>query len=549
MKTTTIISSSFLLLFILLISANPYVLRAFDVETSKGNAEEFEDVERSHFPDEFLFGVSTSAYQIEGAILEDGKSLSNWDVFVHKNGTIRNGDTGDIATDHYHRYMEDIEIIHSLGVDAYRFSISWPRILPSGKIGDVNAAGIMFYNRIIDNLLLRGIQPFVTIHHGDMPQLLQERYGGWLSPLIQDEFVHFAETCFKNFGDRVRYWITVNEPNLFVDLAYEMGINPPGHCSPPFGNCSAGNSDTEPLIAMHNMLLAHAKASKLYRQQFQPKQGGLIGIVGSTFMYEPLTDDEHDKEAANRALAFNVAWTFDPLVFGDYPQEMRRYNKNDLPNFTSEEKLLIKDSIDFLGLNHYATLYAKDCIHTSCNCSEASHDTTCAPGGDRAISGFVSTTAERNGVLIGEPTGLVECCYVVPRGMEKIVDYVKNRYHNKPMFITENGYSSPLQQEDQLDDLQHDAKRIEFHKAYLASLARAIRNGADVRGYFVWTLMDDFEWAYGYAVKFGLYSVDHVTLDRIPRSSAKWYRNFLKNTTFSVMKPTIALSFRSAEQL
>ncbi|XP_027063783.1 beta-glucosidase 18 [Coffea arabica] len=521
MKITTILSSSCFWLFVLLNSANPCATVFYKGGNEK--TEELEDVKRSHFPGGFLFGVATSSYQIEGAILEDGKGLSDWDVFVHKNGNVENGDTGDIATDHYHHYMEDIEMIHSLGVDAYRFSISWPRILPNGKLGDVNAAGIMFYNSIIDNLLVRGIRPFVTIHHGDLPQVLHDRYGGWLSPLIQDDFVHFAETCFKNFGDRVRYWVTINEANLVSEFAYEMGIFPPGHCSPPFGNCSKGNSDTEPLTAMHNMLLAHAKASKLYREQFQPKQGGVIGIVVNAFMYEPLTDDERDKEAANRALAFNVAWNLDPPVFGDYPPEMRRYLRNELPKFTSEERLLIRDSIDFLGLNHYGTLYAKDCTRSSCACSGSA----CVAGGDRAIRGFVSTTEERDGVLIGEPTGL-PICYVVPRGMEELVDYIKNRYHNKPIFITENGYSPP-QQEDQLDDLLDD-KRIEYHKAYLASLARAMRSGADVRGYFIWTLMDDFEWTLGYGVKFGLCSVDRTTLNREPRSSAEWYRNFLRKS-------------------
>ncbi|CDP05535.1 unnamed protein product [Coffea canephora] len=534
------LASSSFLLFILLISANPCV-RAYN-QGGNGIAEEFEDVKRSDFPAGFLFGASTSSYQIEGAILEDGKSFSDWDVFVRKIGNIKNGDTGDIATDHYHRYMEDIEIIHSLGMDAYRFSISWPRILPNGKSGGVNAAGIMFYNSIIDNLLLRGIQPFVTIYHWDMPQVLSDKYGGWLSPLIQDDFLHFAETCFKNFGDRVRYWVTINEPNTVAEFAFERGVSPPGHCSPPFGNCSAGNSDTEPLIAMHNMLLAHAKAFKLYREQFlasQPKQGGVIGIVLHSFMFEPLTDDEHNKEAADRALAFNLAWALDPLVFGDYPPEMRRYHGNELPKFTSEERLLIRDSIDFIGLNHYSTLYAKDCIHSSCSCSGSA----CLPGGDRAIRGFVSTSAENGGVLIGEPTGMPRFS-VVPRGMEEIVDYAVNRYNNKPIFITENGYSSPLQQ-DQLDDLQHDVKRIEFHQAYLASLARAMRNGADVRGYFVWTLMDNFEWSFGYDVKFGLYSVDRATLNRNPRSSAKWYRNFLRNISSNGMKPRTAFSLWS----
>ncbi|KAL3820963.1 hypothetical protein ACJIZ3_006868 [Penstemon smallii] len=265
-------------------------------------------IKRSDFPHRFLFGTATSAYQIEGAVLQDGRSPSNWDAFCRIQGSISDGQNGDIADDHYHRYMEDIEIMHSLGVNAYRFSISWSRVLPRGKFGGVNQVAILFYNNILDNLLLRGIEPFVTIHHNDFPQDLEERYGAWLSPLMQEEFVHFAEICFKNFGDRVKYWITINEPNLFSEMAYEIGIFPPAHCSLPFGRCASGNSDVEPLISAHNMLLAHANASKLYREQFKSEANGMIGISVHAFMYVPLTDDREDEEAANRALAFNFAW-------------------------------------------------------------------------------------------------------------------------------------------------------------------------------------------------------------------------------------------------
>ncbi|XP_058218328.1 probable inactive beta-glucosidase 14 isoform X2 [Rhododendron vialii] len=454
--------------------------------------EEEEDINRSQFPDGFFFGTATSSYQIEGAYLEDGKRLNNWDVFNHRKGNI-NGENGDVADDHYHRYLEDIEILQSLGVNSYRFSISWARILPRGKFGRVNPAGVSFYNKILDSLLLKGIEPFVTIYHHDFPQELEQRYGSWLSPLMQEDFVYFAETCFKSFGDRVKHWITINEPNLFADMAYIRGRYPPAHCSEPFGSCPVGNSDMEPLLAMHNMLLAHGKGAKLYRDHFQKNQGGVIGIVVSAFMYKPLTESEVDLAAANRALAFNVAWTFDPLIFGDYPPEMRHYHGNELPSFSLEEKDIIKDSIDFIGLNHYSTFYVKDCIYSSC-----------AIGGDRPIRGFSNTTGYRDGVPIGDRTGMASF-FVVPRGMEEIVNYVKDRYHNKPMYVLENGYSPPRNQEVQEQEVLNDVKRIEFHKAYLASLARSIRNGANVRGYFLWTLMDDYEWVAGYGLTFGLY--------------------------------------------
>ncbi|KAL3333387.1 hypothetical protein AABB24_033462 [Solanum stoloniferum] len=505
--------------------------------------EEQKNVKKSEFPDGFLFGTTTSAYQIEGAVLEDGKGLSNWDVFSHTKGRINNGDTGDVADDHYHRFQEDVELMHSIGLNSYRFSISWSRVLPRGRFGKVNFAGVTFYNKLIDSLLLKGIAPFVTLNHHDHPHELEEKYGGWLNPVMQEEFSYFAQICFESFGDRVKYWTTINEPNMFAEMAYVRGVYPPARCSAPFGNCSAGNSDTEPLVAMHNMLLAHAKAAKLYREHFQPKHGGLIGIVVHSFMYKPLRNNDFDRDAANRAVLFTAAWVFDPLVHGDYPPEMRKYLLDALPRFTSDERKLIKDSIDFMGINHYGTLYAKDCIYSSCVCSNSS----CIAGGDHPIHGYLITLAEKDGVSIGEPTGMSRF-FVVPNGMEEIVDYMKKRYHNKPMFVTENGYASLNPTTAQADELQHDTKRVEFHKSYLASLARAIRKGADVRGYFIWSLMDNFEWTSGYDLKFGLYYVDRATLDRVPKLSAKWYTHFLTNNSLNGEETGKLITFKYSSQ-
>ncbi|KAL5132446.1 Beta-glucosidase 18 [Glycine soja] len=480
--------------------------------------DEVEDaISRSDFPEEFLFGTSTSSYQIEGAPFEDGRGLSNWDVFSHTPGKIKNDENGDIADDHYHRYLEDIELMSSLGVNVYRFSISWTRILPRGIYGDINPNGIMFYNKIIDNLLLRGIEPFVTIHHHDLPQELEEKYGGWICLLMQRDFVHFAEICFKSFGDRVKYWTTINEPALVANYAYMKGIYAPGHCSPPFGNCNTGNSDVEPLIVVHNMLLAHAKAVELYRKHFQAKQGGTIGIVAHSVMYEPLRDEECDRQAVNRALAFLIPWVLDPL----YPAEMRSILGSQLPVFSLKEKSLLKGSIDFIGINHYGSLYVKDCSLSACSL-EADHP----------ITGFVEITGIRDGVPIGDQTGF-SWFFVVPRGMQKLVDYVKIRYHNIPMYITENGYSSPHKPNVTMDDLLQDFKRIDYHKAYLAALLRAIRKGADVRGYMIWSLMDNFEWTSGYGVRYGLYYVDRHTLERIPKRSVQWFSSFLNDTSHS----------------
>ncbi|KAK1687041.1 hypothetical protein QYE76_047889 [Lolium multiflorum] len=266
------------------------------------------EIHRSHFPPSFLFGTSTSAYQIEGGYLEGKKGLSNWDVFTHKQGTIEDGSNGDIAADHYHRYMEDIELMHSLGVNSYRFSIAWTRILPRGRFGDINPDGVAFYNQIIDALLQKGIQPFVTIFHYDIPHELEERYGGWLSPAIQKDFGYFAEVCFKMFGDRVKFWVTMNQPNLLAKFAYMDGWFPPSRCSKPFGNCVFGNSSKEPYIAAHNMILSHANAVSIYRNNYQKKQGGYIGISVGARWYEPLRNTTIDLLAVERAISFNVPW-------------------------------------------------------------------------------------------------------------------------------------------------------------------------------------------------------------------------------------------------
>ncbi|XP_009378490.2 beta-glucosidase 18 isoform X1 [Pyrus x bretschneideri] len=488
-----------------------------------------EEIQKSQFPDGFLFGASTSSYQIEGAYHEDGKSLSNWDVYTHIPGKIEDNETGDVADDHYHRYLEDIELIHSLGMNAYRFSISWARILPDGKLGKINPRGIVFYNKLIDHLVSKGIEPFVTLNHNDMPYLLDARDRGWLSPLLREEFAHFASICFKSFGDRVKHWITVNEANMLVDFTYIQGVYPPARCTPPFGNCSSGNSDVEPLIAMHNILIAHAMAVDTYRRLFQPKQHGFVGIITHCHWYEPLRDDERDLHAVDRVLAFNAAWVLDPLVYGEYPAEMRQCPRLEMPRFSPKEKELLRGSIDFIGLNHYTTLYAKDCFHSPC-----------PSGGDHAIRGYVNTTGYRDGTAIGEPTGIARF-FVVPRGMEKIIDYLKRRYNNLPMFVTENGYSSPTPQNE-----RQDWNRIKFHKGYLAFLAKAIRNGADVRGYFIWSLMDNFEWLGGYETKFGIVYVDrNKTLERTPKLSARWFSSFIRNNSHNEEEISAASSGHS----
>ncbi|PAN39058.1 hypothetical protein PAHAL_7G218000 [Panicum hallii] len=472
---------------------------------------------RSEFPPSFLFGAGTSSYQIEGAYLEDNKGPSNWDVFTHIQGKIVDGSNGDVAVDHYHRYLVDTEMMHSLGLDSYRFSLSWSRILPKGRFGGVNPAGIKFYNNLINSLLQKGIQPFVTINHFDVPRELEERYGSWLSPEMQEDFTYFADLCFKMFGDRVKHWTTFNEPNLMVKLGYFSGKYPPNHCSKPFGKCASGNSSTEPYIAAHNIILAHAKTVNIYRKNYQAKQGGSVGITIYMRWYEPLRNITEDHIAVSRAQSFEAPWFLDPLFFGDYPHDMHQILGSNLPKFTEGEKQLLKKQIDFVGINHYKTLYVKDCIFSPCDLDNYIGDA------------LVSESAERNGIPIGKPTP-VENNYVVPSSMEKLVMYLNQRYQNIPLYITENGYAQIGNSSTTVEELFNDTERLSYIRDYLTYLSFAIRKGANVKGYFVWSLMDNFEWLSGYTIKYGLCHVNFRSLKRTPRLSARWYSKFIKGS-------------------
>uniref|UniRef100_A0ACD5V4Y1 Uncharacterized protein n=1 Tax=Avena sativa TaxID=4498 RepID=A0ACD5V4Y1_AVESA len=470
-------------------------------------------LDRADFPPGFLFGAATSAYQVEGAYLDDGKGLNNWDVFTHTNsGNIVDGRNGDVAVDHYHRYMEDVEIMHNLGVNSYRFSISWARILPRGRRGGVNSAGIAFYNRLIAALQQKGIEPFVTLHHFDLPHELEILYGSWLGAGIREEFNYYADVCFRAFGDRIKLWTTFNEPNMFTKLAYMLGMYPPNHCSPPFGNCNSGNSQREPYVAAHNIIMSHAAAVDNYKRNYQAKQGGSIGIVIAMKYYEPLTNTTEDILAARRALSFEIHWFLDPIFFGEYPKEMREMLSSNLPEFTPAEKRLLQNKVDFIGVNHYTAIYAQDCISSTCDLNTYEGNA------------LVFATGERDGVQIGESTALVGF-YDVPEGMEKTIKYVNQRYVNVPIYITENGYSQ--YSSNTMEDMVNDVGRVNYLQGYLSSISSAVRKGGNVRGYFVWSLMDNFEWVFGFTVRFGLYHVDFATHERTPKMSAKWYREFL----------------------
>eukprot|EP00252_Welwitschia_mirabilis_P021932 TRINITY_DN577_c0_g2_i1.p1 TRINITY_DN577_c0_g2~~TRINITY_DN577_c0_g2_i1.p1 ORF type:complete len:385 (-),score=39.00 TRINITY_DN577_c0_g2_i1:752-1861(-) len=322
-----------------------------------GFSAEAKGLGRSDFPEDFVFGVSTSAYQYEGATFEDGKTAGVWDTFTHE-GT-NGGSNGDVTSDGYHRYKEDVKLLSDEGFDAFRFSISWPRLLPYGR-GQINPKGLEFYNNLINELLDNEIQPYVTINHFDFPQKLEDEYNGWLSSRMVDDFVALAEVCFKEFGDRVKHWITLNEPNNLGEFGYSEGFYAPKHCSIPSRKCKKGDSAVEPYLAVHNMLLAHSEAVKLYRTKYQKAQGGSIGLTVLSYFYWPLTNRTQDIVATQRALDFHIGWIIEPLLYGRYPEVMQNIVGNRLPSFTEFQRKELRNSFDFIGLNHYSTVYVAD---------------------------------------------------------------------------------------------------------------------------------------------------------------------------------------------
>ncbi|XP_019176011.1 PREDICTED: beta-glucosidase 46-like [Ipomoea nil] len=466
------------------------------------------------FPANFFFGTSSSSYQYEGAYLTDGKGLSNWDVYTHQPGHVLDGSNGDVAADQYHLYQEDADLLASLGVNSHKLSISWSRVLPKGRHGNINWKGINYYKNLIDSLLLKGIEPFVTINHYDVPQELEDRYQGWLSSEMQEEYAYFADVCFKHLGDKVKYWITFNEPNMWIICAYRWGLWPASH-----GNWSEGDAAKQPFIVAHNMILAHAAAVNIYRNNYQQQQGGQIGLAVLFYWYEPMTNSTADKAAVERGQSFMSKWFLDPIIYGSYPKEMKDLLGSDLPEFSSNDLEKLKAArLDFIGINHYTTYYVQDCLSSTCDPFMT---------GNTREEGFVGQSLiNQNGNLIGEMTGL-EYLAVYPPGMEKVVTYVKENFPNIPLYVTENGYCDTTTPFSNIEEVLNDTKRVKFLADYLDAIATAISKGADVRGYFIWSLFDNFEWTYGYTKRLGLYQFDRVTLKRTPKLSAKWYKQFI----------------------
>nr|CAB3465458.1 unnamed protein product [Digitaria exilis] len=354
---------------------------------------------RQDFPRDFVFGAGTSAYQYEGATDEDGRSPSIWDTFTHA-GRMPDKSTGDLGADGYHKYKEDVNLMGDTGLEAYRFSISWSRLIPR-------------------------IEIHVTLYHLDFPQILEDEYHGWLSPRV--DFAAYADACFREFGDRVKHWTTMDEPNVISIAAYDNGAFPPCRCSAPFGiNCTAGNSTVEPYIVGYNSILAHAAAVKLYREKYQATQKGVVGMNIYSFWNYPFSQSPADVAATQRSLDFMIGWIINPLVYGDYPESMKRIVGSRLPKFTKEQSEMIRGTADFIGINHYTSVYVSDRPNS-------------ADAGQRDYNGDIAAIFRfsRNDPPTGQfiPINMPSD----PQGLQCMLEYLNNTYKNVPVYVQENG--------------------------------------------------------------------------------------------------------------
>lgn len=443
------------------------------------------------FPQNFLWGTATSSYQIEGGAFEDGKGRSIWDDFTHAPGNILDNSTGDIACDHYHRFREDVKLMADLGVKNYRFSISWPRILPEGT-GFMNPSGVKFYSDLVDCLLENGIRPFVTLYHWDLPSVLH-RKGAWLNDDMPEWFAEYTCAVAKTLGNRVKDFFTINEPQCIIGNGYANADHAPG-VTYPMG---------DKVRMIHNLLKAHGRAVQVLREHVP---GVRVGYAPCSFGPIPYTNSVEDIEACRQqyfskpeqeyGLCWNVAWYSDPACLGIYPEAgLKRFGKY-LPDGWKADMPLIHQPLDYYGQNIY--------------------------------QGRVYRAGERGPELVPFPDGQPKTAInwpIVPESLYWGPKFLYERY-GLPILITENGMSA--HDAVALDGQVHDPNRIDFVHRYLRALRRAIEDGVDVRGYFYWSFLDNFEWGFGYQERFGLVYVDYQNQQRIPKDSAAWYRTVME---------------------
>lgn len=459
----------------------------------------------SDFPDDFLWGAATAAYQIEGSPLADGAGESTWHRFAHTPGRTANGETGDLACDHYRRAAEDVELMARLGLGAYRFSIAWGRVLPTGR-GAVNPAGIGFYDRLVDLLLARGIAPMVTLYHWDLPAALDDR-GGWCNPQIAHWFAEYAAVMFRALGDRVPMWATLNEPWVVSDAGYLCGVHAPGH-----------RSVYEAPRASHHLMRAHAEAVRAFRAGGHP---GRIGLVVNLEPKDPAGDDPADLEATARSDAYMNRQYLDPVFLGVTPPELPAMFGEAWPVFPARDMEEIREPIDFLGVNYYTRGVMR-------------HDDANPP---------VRASYAPQVQALRTETGWE----VHPESFLRVLRWVRERYGPVPLYVTENGaaFRDPP---SAIDGRIDDPLRVDYLRTHLRAVRQARREGIDLRGYFAWSLLDNYEWAAGYAMRFGLVHVDYATQARTPKSSAYAYR-VIRETGGAALDLPLGELLRTAEEL
>ncbi|XP_057486991.1 beta-glucosidase 24-like isoform X1 [Actinidia eriantha] len=457
---------------------------------------------RSDFPADFKFGASSSALQTESSPHEGGRGSSTWDYFL-----------GDLpAVQSYYKYKDDVQCLKNMNMENYRLSIAWPRLIPTGKLSDgVNQNGIDFYNNLINELVANGIEPYVTLFHFDLPSALQEEYNGLLSPNFVDDFTKYADLCFQTFGDRVKHWITINEPQVFAAHGYKMDLTVPDQPT------------KHPYMAAHHIILAHARTVKVYRENYRATQKGEIGISASAQWFIPLHATPDDKQASQRAWDFMTGWFLDPIVTGDYPFNMKAIVRDRLPTFTKEQEEMVKGSFDFIGINYYTSRYAK-ALKMSANDVPTSYET----------DQYVETLTEKNGVPIGEQAGGFDLIYVYPAGLGEVLLHLKVAYNNPKIYITENGYPGKRNDSIAIEEALQDHVRIEFLQDHLSNIKMALSEGVNIKGYFIWSLLDCMEMGSAYTIRFGLNYVDYNDdYKRYPKKSVTWLKNFITGNTCS----------------
>ncbi|KAF8908633.1 beta-glucosidase 1A [Gymnopilus junonius] len=447
-------------------------------------------------PSDFLHGYATAAYQIEGSPTALGRTPSIWDTFTHLDPNsgrkpVKDGSSGDNATESFKKWKEDIALLKQFGAKAYRFSLSW--------LGPVNEAGVKHYRQFIEELIKADIIPFVTLYHWDLPQALHDRYGGWLNRKVVDDFVHYAEVCFNAFGDLVKHWLTLNEPWCISGLGYGTGRHAPGRSSNREIS-PEGDTSTEPYIVAHNLILSHAYAVKYFRENISPVYGGLIGITLDSGGYLPYDDKPESIQAAQRAYDCRLGWFADPIYRGHYPPSMKQMLGQRLPDFSMEDIFVVKGSSDFFGLNTYTTNLVQD-------------------GGSDELSGKTkSTFIKPDGTPLGRQAH-VPWLQTYPQGFRALLNYIWKCH--------ENGFAAKSDLFLPIPDVVHDVDRVEYFQGYTEAMLQAIYlDNIKINSYFAWSLLDNFEWADGYTTRFGVTYVDYETQRRYPKDSAHFLKEW-----------------------